>query len=103
MQSFCSMGPREATKSKLIVFHQDVPFWGKSRNCHIQLCVALKTVTAAGPAAAVSHSNKFKPGAMHGIKQASGSQPDLRPYIFFFTNHVSTIIIDLLCAIFEIV
>lgn len=99
----CVMWLRELLKSKMIVFDQDVPFWGKSRKCHIQFWVIPRTVIAIGPAGAMSHCNKFKTCAQHGTKNASGFQPNLQSYIFFFTNHVSTIIIDLPCSNLQIV
>lgn len=95
--------PRRVIKSKLIVFHQDVLFWGKSRKCHIQFWIVPKNVIAIGPAETMSHSNKFKTCAMHGTGNSSGFQPNLWPYVFYFTNHVSTIIIDLPSTIFQIV
>lgn len=90
-------------KSKLIVFHQDVLFWGKSRKCHIQFLIVPKNVIAIGPAETMSHSNKFKTCATHDTGNSSGFQPNLWPYISYFTNYVSTIIIDFPSIIFQIV
>lgn len=83
---------KRSHKIKIDIFSSRCSILGQVQKCHIQFWIVPKNVIAIGSAETMFQSYKFKTCATYGTRTASGSQPNLWPYIFFFTNHVSTII-----------